>query len=87
MFVGGGLTYHSSTYSVFGENPGLLLPAYTLIDARGGIEAADGSWRVQLWGKNITNKFYYLSSSVGGDRLAALTGMPATYGLTLSFRY
>ena len=87
MFVGGGLTYHSSTYSVFGENPGLLLPAYALIDARGGIEAEDGSWRVQLWGKNVTNKFYYLSTSVGGDRLAGLTGMPATYGVTLSFRY
>lgn len=86
-FVGGGLTYHSSAFSVFGENPELLLPAYTIYDARIGIEAADSSWRAQLWGRNLTNKFYYLSIQHGTDAISGITGMPATYGITLSYRY
>ena len=86
-FVGGGLTYHSSNYSVFGTNAELLLPAYTLLDARVGIESADERWRLQLWGRNITDEFYYVSKQHGADSIAGLTGMPATYGVTLTYRY
>jgi outer membrane receptor protein involved in Fe transport len=40
-----------------------------------------------LWGKNITNKFYLTNVIRYADGISRLAGMPATYGLTVSFKY
>jgi hypothetical protein len=50
-------------------------------------ETADGAWRAQLWGHNVTDKYFWLNVSHFGDSLARLTGDPATYGISVSYRY
>jgi outer membrane receptor protein involved in Fe transport len=88
MFVGGQVSRRTGTNSVLGYPVLFTLPAYTLLDLQGGVDFADGRYRAMVWGKNVTNQFYVtnVTSSVV-DGVARYVGRPATYGITLSFRY
>ena len=72
--------------------PGLVHPyvtnPYATIDLRAGYSSPDGSWRVQVWGKNVFDKYYWNNVVTAGDVAAArLAGLPATYGVTLGFAF
>lgn len=69
------------------NQPPLILNGYALLDLRAGIEDADGRWRAQIWGRNVTNAYYLLNKFRPADTVASLAGMPATYGVSLSYRY
>jgi iron complex outermembrane receptor protein len=61
------------------------VPAYTLLDLRAGIEK--DAWRFQVWAHNVTNAYYYTANDRVNDTILRYTGMPQTYGFTLSYRY
>jgi outer membrane receptor protein involved in Fe transport len=68
------------------QPPNVLdIKSYTLVDLRAGVEFED--WRVQVWGRNVTDEYYWHSASHVNDVLYRYTGMPATYGVTVSYRY
>lgn len=54
---------------------------------RAGIKSNNDSWRAEVWGRNITNKYYWNGVSHVVDSFSKVAGMPATYGVTVSFRY
>jgi iron complex outermembrane receptor protein len=89
-YVGLDDSFRSSVYSTSTVSIYTRLPSLNLLDARIGIRAADGRWDAFLWGKNITDKKYYVSTGPGigntGALLSAL-GDPATFGATLRARY
>jgi len=62
------------------------IKGYTTADARIGYEAADGAWKVMLWGKNIFDTYYWNTVIPSNDSQARFAGMPATYGITLGFK-
>lgn len=70
--------------------PGLdhvfLIPSYTTTDVRLGYEAENETWRVTFWGKNVFNKIYYTAVIPFKDGAATETGMPATYGVSVTFK-
>ena len=84
-YVGGSVSYRGKSNAAFGERPEFVLPAYTLIDLRAGIEW--DKWRAQIWGRNITNKYYWVNVSHILDTVARTAGMPVTYGVTLGYRF
>ena len=86
-FIGGQFNYRSQTTSSIGNEPILQLPGYGTFDAQAGVSFAQGRYRVMLWGKNITNKFYLVNIQRYSDGVSRFMGMPATYGLTVSFKY
>ena len=94
-YVGSSLTLRSSAHGVlFSGDPAvaareaaLRLPGYILVDVRAGLETADGTWRLEAWGRNVTNKFYLIGAQRAADNITRFTGMPATYGLSLFYRY
>jgi outer membrane receptor protein involved in Fe transport len=61
------------------------VPAYALLDLRAGI--AKDNWRVQVWGRNVTNEWYWTAADRVNDTILRYTGMPTTYGVTFSYRY
>jgi outer membrane receptor protein involved in Fe transport len=63
------------------------LPAYTLLDLRAGIEAEDGSWRLMVWGKNVTNKYYWQNAITSYDVVTRYAGQPAMYGVTFGYKF
>jgi len=89
-FVGGSVTYNSSAQATFitGALPAnaYKLPGYALLDLRAGIGSDNDSWRVQIFGRNITNKLYVTNVGEDPDTRYRYVGMPATYGMTLTLR-
>ena len=61
------------------------IPGYALLDLRAGFET--GPWRVQIWGKNVANKFYVNNVYTQYDTIDRLTGTPATYGITIGRQF
>ena len=66
-------------------NDPLTVPAYTLLDLRLGV--TKDNWTFQVWGRNVTNKWYWTSSVHVNDALLRYTGMPATYGMTFNYKF
>lgn len=84
-FVGGGLSSRSSSPAALGGTPGFDIWGYTLLDLRAGVEK--GAWTVQLWGRNVTDKYYINNVARVADANTYFTGMPATFGVTASYRF
>jgi len=84
--VGAGANYSSKSSTVIGGDPIFDIPSYILLNLRAGIGAEDDSWRVSVWAKNVTNKFYLTNVLRTTDVIFRYAGMPATYGITLSLK-
>lgn len=80
--LGASLTYRSATRSYFGNEPIGVVEGYSLVDLRAGVESDDGKYSVQLWAKNVFNKFYTQTTNKILDTAVRSVGMPATYGVT-----
>jgi iron complex outermembrane recepter protein len=89
-FVGLGLTGQTKTQNTFvtaaAPAPDYRIKGYALLDLRAGIAAADDSWRLTLFGQNVTNTYYWYGLDHSTDNLVRETGRPATYGVRLSVR-
>lgn len=53
-----GANYRDETGLQFPNSPHTIQSAYTLLAASVGFSAADDSWKLSLWGKNLTDKNY-----------------------------
>jgi len=85
--VGGSITYRSKTSGVIGATtPNYAIDSYALFDVQAGIESVSG-WSLRLWGKNITNKYYWTNANRISDTIVRTAGNPRTYGITVSHRF
>ncbi len=66
-------------------NDPLAVPGYVLVDLRLGV--SHGNWSFQVWGRNITNKWYWTGAYHVNDVLLRYTGMPSTYGATFNYKF
>jgi iron complex outermembrane receptor protein len=85
--VGGNMNYRSKTTAGFGTNDYLKIDQYTLIDLRLGIEDPNGKWNAQIFGRNITNTYYWTNVAKFNDTVRRYAGMPATYGVQVGFKF
>ena len=94
-FIGATATSRSSTTGALLSNDAgvepleslLHIPGYTLFDLRAGFSFDQSKLRLEFWGRNVTNKFYVVSATRNSDFTTRYVGMPATYGLTLRYRF
>jgi len=88
-------SYQSETNSSFGAETGAVLhgypsltnKAYAILDLSLGATTADGRWKAEIWGRNVTNTYYWNTTSYLIDNVVRRTGRPATYGITVGFNY
>jgi len=85
--IGATVTQQSLSYATVGPTPIDRIDPYVLIDLRAGLSTQDGKYKVQLWGKNVANRFYWNNVSHPYDTVVRYAGMPATYGVTFSARF
>ena len=85
--LGATLSYRSKSAGALGSAGDTTLNAYTILDLRAGIGALDDKWRVQMWGKNVTNKYYWLNTVHAFDNNVRYAARPVTYGVSVSFEY
>lgn len=90
-FVGGTLVYQGRQNATFqtASLPGgdFTIPGYTTLDARAGLTSTDGTWRLQVYGRNITNTTYTTAVSSYLDTSIRYRGKPVTYGVSLTYKY
>jgi iron complex outermembrane receptor protein len=86
-FVGISEHYQTSSFGGFGNDQILQIRSYGLLDLRAGVETTDGVWRVMAYGRNVTDTYYWNNVQKVLDTTARFAGMPATYGVTVSYRY
>ena len=63
------------------------LPSYSLVDLRAGASFNDGQWTVTVFGNNVFNEYYVTNIYTAYDTLARFSGQPATYGVTVAFKF
>lgn len=63
----------------------LQIPSHTLVDLRAGI--VKDAWKFQIWGRNVTDEYYWVAANHVNDVILHYAGMPVTYGATLSYRF
>jgi iron complex outermembrane recepter protein len=85
--LGATVTYNSSTNGGFGEDPVYGIRGYTLVDLRAGVEGDDGKWRIGVWGRNVTDQYYWNTATRASDAGTRFAGLPATYGVNFAYRY
>jgi outer membrane receptor protein involved in Fe transport len=86
-FVDADLTYKSATNNDLGEISLLAIKAYTLVDMNAGVQTTDGRWRVWAWVRNLGNTYYWQGAYIDHDVAVRYTGMPRTFGATLSYQF
>jgi iron complex outermembrane receptor protein len=87
LTLGGTVTHHSETFGSIGSDPVSRIAPYTLLDLRLSLEQSDGPWKAMLWGKNVTNKYYWTNTVAVYDTTVRYAAEPATYGATVSYRF
>lgn len=98
IFAGSSLNFRSDTVAVIGGNlnpNNLVAPvprvfeidSYATLDLRLGLQAPDNRWRVWVWGKNVTNTYYFNNVVAVFDTVSRYAGMPRTYGLSASVNF
>lgn len=87
-FAGASLSYQSRTNAGLGNLPALDMRNYALVDLRAGVRAPDGRWRIQTFARNVGNVYYWnYVSTTSADVIARIAGQPATYGVSLGWRF
>ena len=77
--------YQAASNSSLGGVQFADLPSYGTVDLQAGIEK--GNLRVGLWGRNVLNKYYWTNVYLLLDAIDRFAGIPATYGVSVSYKY
>jgi iron complex outermembrane receptor protein len=92
-FVGGNVSGRSKSVAALGSKTGPIgtqsqfdIDGYVLLDLRAGVTINE-NYRVQIWGKNVTNKGYWSNVVHIYDTYDRITGQPVTYGITFSAKF
>lgn len=85
LIVGLDATHAAKTNASLNQDPLYGIKAYTVANARIGLETGDGRWQLMAWGRNIFDAYYYNNVIRATDSVSRFTGMPLTYGLTLRY--
>lgn len=87
-FIGSSLKHSSKATSIVGFSESkYAIDSYTLVDLRAGMRTNDDRWHFQVWGKNVTDEYYWTNIVASYDTLTRYPGLVATYGATISYEY
>jgi iron complex outermembrane receptor protein len=70
-----------------GDSETFKIDSYGVLNASIGVHALDDSWSFQLWGRNITDTYYWTSVASNANVVVRFPGMAPTYGASLTFNY
>ncbi|MEX1667301.1 TonB-dependent receptor [Zhongshania guokunii] len=86
-FVGANLLYNSEANSTFGDPDKTRIDSFTTVDLRAGVEALDGTWTATVWGRNVTDEYYWSNQFVTQDVLVRYAAKPVTYGISFAYNF
>ncbi len=86
-FVGANMLLNSKTSSTLGNAPASVIQSFATLDLRAGVKGLDDRWSFSIWGRNVTNSYYWTNQFVTQDVVVRYAAKPITYGATLKFKF
>jgi iron complex outermembrane receptor protein len=93
-YLGFDAAYTSESQGQFGNAsgvaegfPSLEIKAYGTLDLRAGLDSNDGKWRFQVFGRNVTNTYYWTQAIRAYETAVRFAGQPASVGASVTYRY
>lgn len=85
LLAGVNYSWQDDYFTGASNEPNFLIDSWSLVDATLGYEIAEGTWRIDLWGKNLADEEYVrIRGTIGA--IAEYYGPPRTYGLSVTFK-
>lgn len=86
-YLGAGTTSNSRTSGVIGSTSrDYDIRAYTTLDLQAGIESSKG-WTAGVFGKNVTDTYYWTNVNHVSDTIVRVAGLPAMYGVRFGYHF
>ena len=63
------------------------IPSYSLANASLSLATADQRWKGMLWVKNLLDRDYWTSANYSLDVVTRFSGMPRTYGASVTYHF
>jgi outer membrane receptor protein involved in Fe transport len=68
-------------------NPLFAIDGYGLLNASAGISDPAKGWELSLWGRNLSDEYYWSAVSSNANVVVRFPGKPRTYGASLSLKF
>lgn len=86
-FLGGNVTYNSSTNNSLDQDVRAHIKSFTTIDLRAGFRSTNDTWSLMAFGRNVTNAYYWNNVYKANDTWVRYAAKPVTYGIKLQYKY
>lgn len=68
-------------------DPRFVIADYGLLNASVGIHSLDDRWNLSVWGRNLTDEYYWTAVSSNANVVVRFPGQPRTWGASLTLRF
>lgn len=79
--------WQDDTAADLGDQQSFQIDSYSLVNASVGIHSLNERWAVQVWGRNITDTYYWTSVASNANVVVRFPGQSPTYGVSLTLNY
>ena len=79
--------YQSSTSSTIEDFDPLAIDDYGILNASLSLYDLNGVWEASLWGRNVTDTYYWASAATNANTAVRFPGRSASYGATVRLRF
>lgn len=79
--------YQSSSHADLEGNPLFAIPKYGLLNASLGIHSSDDRWEASIWGRNLTDEYYWSAVSSNANVVVRFPGQTRTFGASFTVKY
>ncbi|WP_305885142.1 TonB-dependent receptor [Phenylobacterium sp. LH3H17] len=79
--------YQSKSRSDLEGNPLFAVPDYGTLNASIGLHRLDDRWEVSLWGRNLTDEYYWSAVSSNANVVVRFPGATRTFGAAFTLKY
>ena len=83
--IGGDYNYTGATNG--GARPEFGTEEYLVLNGRIELGSTEKGWNVQVWSRNLTDKYYYTASYIANGPFLRAYGMPRTIGVSLNLSF
>ena len=79
--------YQSESHSDLEGNPLFDVPKYGLLNASLGLHSRDDRWEASIWGRNLTDEYYWSAVSSNANVVVRFPGQTRTFGASFTVKY
>lgn len=86
LSIGVDYSYSGESNASLEQDERFFIDDYGIINARVALAPTAGPWQLMLWSRNLGDEYYYNNVTNQLDTIGRYTGMPVTYGISLSWQ-